>query len=134
MIDFSKVQMETKMLRNHWRVALAILGISAMFACIPGCLVAGNSSTTYTGTRVAQSTFEQIKPGSTTIGWIHATLGDPNSKTTDGDNVVWKYTYTEHTQSNGAVFLIFAASNSNETVNTVFIEFKDGTVINKWRG
>jgi outer membrane protein assembly factor BamE (lipoprotein component of BamABCDE complex) len=126
--------METEMFRNHCRVALAVLGLSTVLAWVPGCLVADSSSTTYTGTRVAQSTFEQIKPGSTTMDWVHATLGDPNSKTRDGDNEVWKYTYTEHTQSNGTVFLIFAASNSNETVNTAFIEFKDGIVINKWRG
>jgi len=121
-------------LRDYWRTAVAVVGLSVVLASAPGCLVAGSSKTTYTGTKVAQSTFEQIKLGSTTIGWVHATLGDANSKTKDGDDEVWKYTYTEHTESSGAVFLVFAGSTSDETINTVFIEFKDGIVINKWRG
>jgi outer membrane protein assembly factor BamE (lipoprotein component of BamABCDE complex) len=119
---------------NHCRTALTVFALCALLASVPGCLVAGGSKTTYTGTRVAQSTFEQIKPGTTTIGWVHVTLGEPTSKTKDGDDEVWKYTYTEQTESSGAVFLIFAGSSSNQTTNTVFIEFKDGVVINKWRG
>jgi hypothetical protein len=103
------------MFRNHFGTAPAVfalsaLALSALLASVPGCIVAGASKTTYTGNKVAQSTFEQIKSGSTTIGWVHATLGEPNAKTRDGDDEVWKYTYTEHTESSGAVFLIFAGS------------------------
>ena len=122
------------MLQSYWRNAVAIVGLSVAMAAAPGCLVTGQSNTTYTGTNVAQSTLSQIKPGSTTIGWVHATLGEPSSKTKDGDDEVWKYTYTEQTNVSGSVFLIFGGSTSNEKVNTVFIEFKDGIVINKWRG
>jgi outer membrane protein assembly factor BamE (lipoprotein component of BamABCDE complex) len=122
------------MFRSFWRTVVAVAGLTVGLAATPGCLFSAHSDTTYTGTNVSQSTFAQIKPGSTTIGWVHATLGEPNSKTKDGDDEVWKYTYTEHTDSSGAVFLIFGGSSSSEKTNTVFIEFKNGVVINKWRG
>ncbi|HUB26143.1 MAG TPA: hypothetical protein VL992_12000 [Tepidisphaeraceae bacterium] len=113
---------------------IAVIGLTLTLALAAGCLVSGSSHTTYSGTNVAPGTFDQIKAGSTTIGWVHATLGEPTTKTQDGDDEVWKYTYTEHTDSSGAVFLIFGGSSSTETVKTVFIEFKDGVVINKWQG
>jgi hypothetical protein len=127
-------QIRMNMPRDYRRTAVAIGVLSALMALAQGCLIAGNSRTTSSGTKVAQSTFEQITPGSTTIGWVHATLGEPDSKTQDGDDQVWKYTYKEQTDTSGAVFLIFAGSSTNQTTNTVFIEFKDGVVIKKWRG
>jgi hypothetical protein len=122
--------MEASMSFRFWRtgIAAAVLALSA------GCLVSSSSNTRYTGTNVATGTFDQIKPGTTTVGWVHATLGEPSAKNQDGNDVVWKYSYTEHVDSTGAVFLIFGGSSSTETVKTVFIEFKDGVVINKWRG
>jgi len=105
-----------------------------ILASLSGCLITGSSSTTHSGVRVDQSTFNQIIPDSTTIGWVQATLGDPTSKTTTDNDQVWKYVYTEHTDSSGAVFLIFGGSSSNERSETSFIEFKDGVVVNKWKG
>jgi outer membrane protein assembly factor BamE (lipoprotein component of BamABCDE complex) len=99
-----------------------------------GCLVTASSETTHNGTRVAPDTFAQIKPGTTTAGWVEATLGPPTSKNKTGDDEVWKYVYTEHTDSGGAIFLIFGGSGSSDKSETSFIEFKDGVVINKWRG
>jgi outer membrane protein assembly factor BamE (lipoprotein component of BamABCDE complex) len=99
-----------------------------------GCLVTQNSETTHNGTRISSETFAQIKPGTTTVGWVEATLGAPTSKTHDGDDEIWKYIYREHTDSDGAVFLIFGGSNSSDRTETAFVEFKDGVVTNKWRG
>jgi outer membrane protein assembly factor BamE (lipoprotein component of BamABCDE complex) len=108
--------------------------LSAALVLLGGCLVTHESETTHTGTRVAPDTFAQIKPGTTTIGWVEATLGPPTSKTRNDNDEVWKYIYTEHTDSSGAIFLIFGGSDSTERSETSFIEFKDGTVINKWHG
>jgi outer membrane protein assembly factor BamE (lipoprotein component of BamABCDE complex) len=99
-----------------------------------GCLVTHTSNTTHKGIEVTPETFAQIKPGSTTIGWVQATLGNPTEKTRNDNDEVWKYIFTEHTDSSGAVFLIFGGSDSTEKSETTFIEFKDGIVINKWRG
>jgi outer membrane protein assembly factor BamE (lipoprotein component of BamABCDE complex) len=118
----------------HLRQLRTATLISALVA-LCGCLVTENSNTTHTGTRVSQDAFNQIKPGSTTTGWVTATLGQPTSKTkTDNSDEVWKYVYTEHTDSSGAIFLIFGGSNSTEKSEIAFLEFKDGVVINKWRG
>lgn len=113
--------------------AFAVVGLAVGLTAVPGCLVASSSNTTYSGTRVAESTFEQIKAGSTTMGWVNATLGAPTSKAKTGNDEVWKYIYTETTDSSGAVFLLFAGSSSKENTGAVFIEFRDGVVINKWR-
>jgi hypothetical protein len=125
--------MEAYMRNNPWPALLGVTAICITMAFVPGCLISGTSKTTESGTNVAPSTFNQIKIGSTTIGWVHATLGEPSSKADDGGDVVWKYTYSEHTDSTGAVFLVFGGTSSTEKTNTVFIEFKDGIVINKWR-
>jgi outer membrane protein assembly factor BamE (lipoprotein component of BamABCDE complex) len=122
------------MRKRSWPILFGAATLCITMAFVPGCLISGSSNTTHTGTNVAPSTFQQIKVGSTTIGWIHAMLGEPTSKTNDGGDEVWKYTYTEHTDTSGAVFLVFGGSSSSEKTNTVFIEFKNGTVINKWRG
>jgi outer membrane protein assembly factor BamE (lipoprotein component of BamABCDE complex) len=109
-----------------------ILAVVALL--LSGCLITQNSATTHNGIQVAPATFAQIKPGSTTIGWVQATLGNPTSKTINGDDEVWKYVYTEHTNTDGAIFLIFGGSSSSDKTETAFIEFKSDIVINKWRG
>ena len=103
-------------------------------ALLTGCLVTHSDETTHKGVAVAPDTFAQIKPGSTTLGWVESTLGNPSSKTKNEFTEVWKYVYTEHSDSSGAIFLIFGGSRSNEKTETTFIEFKDGVVTNKWRG
>jgi outer membrane protein assembly factor BamE (lipoprotein component of BamABCDE complex) len=99
-----------------------------------GCLATHNSQTTRHGTQIASETFDRIKAGTTTAGWIEATLGPPTSKSKDGSNDIWKYIYTEHTDSSGAIFLIFGGSDSTEKSETTFIEFNNGVVTSKWRG
>ena len=113
-------------------IPLALLICAPLFS---GCLVGGSSEVRYTGTNVPASTFDQIEPGKTTVGWVKATLGEPTSKTDAGDHTVWKYTYTEHKDNSGYVFFIFGGSNTTEETHNAFIEFnKDEIVVNKWRG
>ncbi len=111
-----------------------LLILAGAFACLAGCLVTHNSETTRKGIEVSPDTFAQIKSGSTTVGWVTATLGPPSSKTPTDSGEIWKYTYTERTDSSGAIFLIFGGSDSAEKSDTTFIEIKDGIVTNKWRG
>ena len=101
-----------------------------------GCLVTSNSSQKRSGSYVSDTTFDQIKPGETTEGWVEATLGKPTgvSRLDDGTEI-WKYSYTERHDSSGAVFLIFGGSNSEEKTHTAFVEFnKDAIVRKAWRG
>ena len=103
---------------------------------LSGCLVSSTSNQRVTGNYVADNTFDQIKPGKTTAGWVKATLGDPSSKTEvkESGSEVWKYQYTEKKDGSGAIFLIFGGSSSSEKPHTAFVEIKDGVVTNKWRG
>ena len=83
------------------------------------------------------STFDQIKPGTTSAAWVKATLGDPSECTRiDGqdDTEVWKYTYTDRKEGSGTVFLIFGGTSTKERSGTAYVELKDGVVTNKWRG
>jgi hypothetical protein len=108
--------------------------ISVALLALGGCLVAGNSETKRTGTDVPESTFSQIQPGKTTVGWVQATLGEPTTKSKVDDHEVWKYSYTVRTDNSGAIFLIFGGHSTDEKTHNAFVEFKDGLVINKWRG
>lgn len=114
-------------------LAVRFTFVAVALAGVGGCLISSSSNTRRSGTNVPESTFMQVEPGKTTVGWVQATLGDPTSKTNSDDHQVWKYTYTERTDSSGAVFLIFGGSSSDQTTRSWFIEFKDGVVLNKWR-
>lgn len=102
---------------------------------LSGCLISSNTSEHRSGNYVADSTFNQIQPGKTTEGWVDATLGKPTSTSRlDDGTEIWKYSYTEHHDSSGAVFLIFGGSNSSETSHTAFVEIHHGIVRKAWRG
>jgi hypothetical protein len=84
---------------------------------------------------VSQNTINQIMPGQTTKGWVAAIVGEPTSKVALDDNTeVWKYTYSEKHESDGAVFLIFGGSSSKETSHTLFVEFHGDMVTRTWVG
>lgn len=102
-------------------------------AASTGCLISSHSEERRSGTFVAENTFNQIKPGETTTGWVQATLGEPSSKSSAEGRTIWKYAYTERRDSSGAVFLIFGSSKTTETEHAAYVEFKDGVVVNKWR-
>jgi len=108
--------------------------LTVFFPAVGGCLVSSDTHQTHAGINVPESTFAQIQPGKTTVGWVQATLGEPTQKTTADGDIVWKYTYTERTDSSGALFLIFGGHSSTESTKNAFVEFKDGVVVNKWRG
>ena len=110
-----------------------IVAFSVLLA-LSGCLVVGSSTHKRTGNYVSEATLAKIEPGKTTQGWVLATLGEPDkrNKLEDGTEV-WCWKYTEHRESNGAVFLLFANSDEKEIRGSVFVEMKDNVVTNKWR-
>ena len=67
---------------------------------VTGCLITGDNHESTSGTRVADTTFDQIKPKSTTEDWVRVTLGPPTSDSIlqDGGHVL-KYVYTERKES-----------------------------------
>lgn len=117
-------------LQNHLAVAVML---SAGLICA-GCLVTGDHRETTTGTRVADTTFNQIKPNVTTEDWVRATLGPATSESTlrDGGRIM-KYCYTERRESSGAVFLIFGGHDEKRIDHTAYVEVHQGVVTNAWR-
>lgn len=108
--------------------AVAVLIVSS------GCLVATSKKQTQSGNYVAESTFDQIEPGTTSSAWVRATLGEPSDRTKVDNTVeVWKWTYTQTKKSSGAIFLIFGGEETKESTGNAFVEFKDGVVTRKWR-
>jgi len=104
--------------------------------CVPlcGCLVMSNREEHMTGKYVGAHTFDQIEPGKTKADWVEATLGEPTEKKKfDDASEIWKYTYTQHKDSQGAIFLVFAGNDSRERRGTAYIELEDGVVQKKWR-
>lgn len=108
--------------------------VSGVLLSTTGCLVMGSASQKRTGKYVSETTMEKISPGETTAGWVLATLGEPDQRSTleDGSEV-WRWNYTERRASNSTVFLLFAGSDEKEANGSVFVELRDGIVINKWR-
>ena len=117
------------------RLPLLLIVATFLLSGTVGCLVTSNSSQHRSGNYVADTTFDQIRPGQTTEGWVDATLGKPTSVSRlDDGTEIWKYSYTERHDSSGSVFLIFGGSNSDEKTHTAFVEIKDGVVRKAWRG
>src|SRR5687768_16329829 len=99
-----------------------------------GCLVMSNREEHLSGKFVGEQTFDQIEPGKTNADWVEATLGEPSEKKKFDDACeIWKYTYTHHKDSQGAIFLVFAGNDSRERSGTAYIELQDGVVRKKWR-
>ena len=115
------------------RLLLAALA-TAVITLGTGCLITANSHETRKGTYVSESTFAQIRTGQTTEDWVRATLGPPTSETVlqDGGRIL-KWSYTEHHESSGAVFLIFGGHSEKDTDHTAYVETHDGVVSKAWR-
>ena len=118
------------MRQTRWVLVAAVAVLS-----VSGCLIAGSSEQKRTGHYVSDETMSQIKPGRTTAGWVLATLGEPDKRTDAGDgSQVWKWSYSETKESDGAVFLIFGGHDKKETSGAVFVEVRGGVVEKAWRG
>lgn len=113
---------------------ISITLVALVLVALTGCLVTGSSKQVRSGNYVSDDAFKRIEPGKTTAGWVLATLGEPTSRQTIEDgSEVWKWTYSEHRQSSGAVFLIFGGSDEKEITGNAFVELRDGIVTNAWR-
>lgn len=113
----------------------SLAGIVILGLISAGCLVGGHSRVERSGSYVADSTFNRIKPGQTDAAWVIASLGQPSERTEiDSGHELWKYTYKETRDSSGYVFLVFGVSDHKVTDGKAFVEVKDGVVVKAWRG
>jgi outer membrane protein assembly factor BamE (lipoprotein component of BamABCDE complex) len=123
-------------MKTPTRVLSTALTIAAILPLLTmtGCLISSTSNVTHTGVSVSDASWAQIVPGKS-ADFVTAVLGEPTSKQKlDDGTEIWKWTYTERTDSSGAVFLIFGGTSTQENSHTAFVELKDGVVTNHWRG
>ena len=103
--------MAGQMKRNNTSVITRFGWTGALLAALiaGGCLVTSHSNQSRSGKYVSDATMKQIQPGQTTSSWVLATLGPPSvdERLEDGTHL-YKYNYTERTDSTGTVFLLFA--------------------------
>jgi outer membrane protein assembly factor BamE (lipoprotein component of BamABCDE complex) len=121
-------------MRYIGRWTATILCAAVLVSVGSGCLVSSDTKQTRSGNFVPENTFDQIKPKQTTQAWVKAVLGEPSSKANADNSEIWKWSYTERKESSGAIFLIFGGHDEKEQTHTAYVEFKDGVVVNKWRG
>jgi outer membrane protein assembly factor BamE (lipoprotein component of BamABCDE complex) len=118
---------------HQWTGLLWLVGATLLLSCGPGCLVSSNTTSHQSGNYVSDATFAQVEPGKTTAAWVKATMGPPTSIAHVNDMEIWRYTYTQHQDSSGAVFLVFGGHSETQTDHTAFVQIKDGVVVKAWR-
>src|SRR4051794_3082822 len=60
--------------RLHRPAVVGLAGFLCLLTC--GCLVTSTNNETRSGKYVADTTFDQIRPGKTSAAWVKATLGE----------------------------------------------------------
>jgi outer membrane protein assembly factor BamE (lipoprotein component of BamABCDE complex) len=66
---------------SHCRRSAVVVLVGVLCAALSGCLVMSINEETRSGKYVADTTFDQIKPGQTSAAWVKATLGEPSECT-----------------------------------------------------
>lgn len=118
--------------------AVALTTLPAL-AVVPlaGCVVSGSRTITVEGRRVGVFSLEQIEIGETNVEWVQAAFGDPTSReswTSEDSSIVevWRYDWRRTEKSNGAILLLFAASERSVESESTYVEFTDGVVTRFW--
>lgn len=90
----------------------------------------------YEGTYISDELLEVVKTGKTTSDWVAAVFGEPTARSElrDGSEI-WRWTYKPVAQE-AAVIEIFSDEKKEPKLatRTVFLQFRDGIVIEKWKG
>ncbi len=90
----------------------------------------------YEGTYISDELFEIVKNGKTTSDWILAVFGEPTAEAMLQDGTaIWRWTY-KPTMQEAAVIEVFADEKKQPKLatRTVFVQLKEGVVIEKWKG
>ena len=112
---------------------LAIAASTILCSTALGGCIHGSSYSSLDGNYVGARTFERIKIGETTEGWVTAALGAPSRKTAIEGGSLWAYEYSRTERSRGSVLLVIGGSSSEKSAGGTFIEIKDGIVTDAWR-
>ena len=118
---------------THARTTIAVAAAALSCSMLGGCIY-GSSKSVESGTRVGTRTFERITPGETTQGWVEATLGEPERRSTyDDGRELWVYSYSKTERSKGTFLIVIGGSDESESTEKTYIEFQDGVVTEAWK-
>lgn len=91
----------------------------------------------YEGTYISDELVDRIKVDKTTEDWILAVLGEPTAKADLRDGtVIWRWTYRPTVQES-AIVEVFGSKDDKDpklATSTTFVQFRNGIVIDKWKG
>ena len=97
---------------------------------LSGCMIAGNKTVNFSGTKIDKKDLFKIKIGQTTRSELIALFGAPTSKWLSPDKSIEKLTYChKKTVTNQSVLIfIWAFNDTDHETNTVAFTLKDGIV------
>lgn len=99
-----------------------------------GCLLSASRESEISGAYVRPYATTQIKLHQTTIEETEELLGLPSIAIDNDDgSETWTWNWTKHTDSSGAVLILFSGSNESTVHESVSIMFVDGVAVKKWR-
>ncbi|NLF30530.1 MAG: hypothetical protein GX591_06545 [Planctomycetes bacterium] len=79
------------------------------------------------------STLSQITPGQTTVEWLLAVAGPPNSrKSVEDGTEIFRYCRTGSSEKEVGIFLLFHLDSSRRRQEAVFVETREGIVQRYW--
>lgn len=91
----------------------------------------------YEGTNISDELLERVNVNKTTGEWVEAVFGPPSAKTPLSDGTeIWRWTYKPIAQEVSVVSLFGGGSEKEPKLatRTVFVQLRDGVVIDKWKG
>ena len=112
-----------------------LISLALLLAVGPGCtVISSNSTTSHSGTKVADETIAQLEVGKTTKEWVIATLGAPTSSSSVNDKTeILRYTATRTKKTHSGLLLVLNTDDETETKETLYLEFQDGVLKRYWK-
>ena len=100
---------------------------------LPACLIHADTSTSYSGKYVSETTLERVEIGMTKNA-ARALLGEPSeSVDVDEETDIWVWRYSEHSVRESHVFLVLSSDSNTERDGASYVEFRGDSVVRTWR-
>lgn len=110
---------------------LLILTLTGLM--MTGCLFMVDSKERSHGEQWTRAEVDRIENGETSAGWIRASFGDPDRRTTYEDGTeLWRYSNRRTTDSEVSLFLLFNIDIERDHSDTLTLEITDGVVADHW--
>jgi outer membrane protein assembly factor BamE (lipoprotein component of BamABCDE complex) len=113
---------------------LILAAAAASLVAVPGCLVHSSKHQSITGAYVASNDARHVVVGRSTANEVEARLGTPSSVVTEDDGTeIWNWKWTKQQRKSGSVFLLASGHKEETTNESLYVQFRDGVALRKWR-